>query len=560
MGPAVSGEGGHTHTLKAATALVKGFSLDEEIALGLLLEWNASCDPKWSEDELRHKVADAQVSDAADGYLLSVSDEQVGGDGHVRTAAEEEKALEAWRNFMERHGSLLHEAMDDPSVRRVILGDLHGVRGSGGRLVLGSARQHQIREDPIVAATPWPPINDAIGGLKAGEVCAVIGGTAGGKTTTLHSIAGHYAAQKIETALFDFESYSSAVCLGTFLPFLGRDPGVRSLGALVRVAQQHPGYTANLVYADILKDRTYDERDIIDAVEAWEHESGRRIRVVVIDYLDKMENGALSKEYRDPYKAQEMMLRRLMGWAERGGKVIFAGLRFNRAGGGSAKDRGRRTGVDRSALYKVGGSVTRVELASLVVTPNPRASAIEVLKVRDSWELNDGTSLPYRFVPVRLDGWNRGFIDFSSSTDAARFMGIRQAVEQAASNDGPLHERVVTNGSRARCFPNHPMLMESDLKKLIATDYPQIQFDEAVRHLKQAGVILEIGKMTVKDKSRNWIALPIASPPPKIEGEVEADNGCASSPASDHPSTQPRPRQTPCPRQTTGKGRMVDRS
>ncbi len=58
--PAISGSGGHSQTYAAATAMVHGFGLDPETALGLLLErYNPRCQPPWSEKELRHKVSDA---------------------------------------------------------------------------------------------------------------------------------------------------------------------------------------------------------------------------------------------------------------------------------------------------------------------------------------------------------------------------------------------------------------------------------------------------------------------------------------------------------------------
>jgi hypothetical protein len=58
--PAISGQGGHTQTLLAAQHLVRGFELDDELAIALLNEWNAQCVPPWSERELRHKVKQAR--------------------------------------------------------------------------------------------------------------------------------------------------------------------------------------------------------------------------------------------------------------------------------------------------------------------------------------------------------------------------------------------------------------------------------------------------------------------------------------------------------------------
>ena len=57
--PAIEGQGGDTHTLSTACKVVRGFDLDEEVAVGLLLEWNAGCQPPWGEREIRQKVTNA---------------------------------------------------------------------------------------------------------------------------------------------------------------------------------------------------------------------------------------------------------------------------------------------------------------------------------------------------------------------------------------------------------------------------------------------------------------------------------------------------------------------
>ena len=56
---AVSGEQGHSQTLKAATALVIGFALLPEDAWRYLRTYNQRCDPPWSERELDHKIREA---------------------------------------------------------------------------------------------------------------------------------------------------------------------------------------------------------------------------------------------------------------------------------------------------------------------------------------------------------------------------------------------------------------------------------------------------------------------------------------------------------------------
>lgn len=69
--PAVSGQGGHGTTFRAALALVRGFELPEADALSLLAaEYNPRCDPPWSLGELVHKVESAARARVAPGYLL----------------------------------------------------------------------------------------------------------------------------------------------------------------------------------------------------------------------------------------------------------------------------------------------------------------------------------------------------------------------------------------------------------------------------------------------------------------------------------------------------------
>jgi hypothetical protein len=72
MPPAIQGQGGSTQTLKAALAVVKGFCVPPGEALGLLMtRYNPRCEPPWSRDAMRKKIADAAASTKVGyGYLL----------------------------------------------------------------------------------------------------------------------------------------------------------------------------------------------------------------------------------------------------------------------------------------------------------------------------------------------------------------------------------------------------------------------------------------------------------------------------------------------------------
>ena len=56
---AISGQGGHDKTFRAACILVQKFGLDFERAWPLFKEWNEQCEPPWSDAELTHKLRDA---------------------------------------------------------------------------------------------------------------------------------------------------------------------------------------------------------------------------------------------------------------------------------------------------------------------------------------------------------------------------------------------------------------------------------------------------------------------------------------------------------------------
>jgi hypothetical protein len=66
---AVSGSNGHGATFHAACVLVLGFELSESEAMSLMREYNARCQPSWSERELEHKVKSAFKQPGQRGFL-----------------------------------------------------------------------------------------------------------------------------------------------------------------------------------------------------------------------------------------------------------------------------------------------------------------------------------------------------------------------------------------------------------------------------------------------------------------------------------------------------------
>jgi len=60
VGPAISGSGGSTHTFVVAQKLVLGFGLDDATAYALMARWNQTCQPPWTERDLRRKIQQAR--------------------------------------------------------------------------------------------------------------------------------------------------------------------------------------------------------------------------------------------------------------------------------------------------------------------------------------------------------------------------------------------------------------------------------------------------------------------------------------------------------------------
>ncbi|MDB6035216.1 MAG: hypothetical protein JWM16_5554 [Verrucomicrobiales bacterium] len=68
---AISGQRGHDVTFGIACKLYQGFALSIEDTLALMREWNALCQPRWKEKQLRHKVRDAaKRARGQRGFLL----------------------------------------------------------------------------------------------------------------------------------------------------------------------------------------------------------------------------------------------------------------------------------------------------------------------------------------------------------------------------------------------------------------------------------------------------------------------------------------------------------
>jgi KaiC/GvpD/RAD55 family RecA-like ATPase len=67
--PSVSGQSGHNAAFHVACILLHGFQLERDQAIGLMREWNQTCQPPWSDRELEHKIDSATKQPGERGYL-----------------------------------------------------------------------------------------------------------------------------------------------------------------------------------------------------------------------------------------------------------------------------------------------------------------------------------------------------------------------------------------------------------------------------------------------------------------------------------------------------------
>lgn len=76
---ATQGDGGDVHTYRLACKLTRGFCLDDQEALDLLLQWNSTCTPPWREEDLAAKIRHSRAYGTGGyGALLHTSEGSAG--------------------------------------------------------------------------------------------------------------------------------------------------------------------------------------------------------------------------------------------------------------------------------------------------------------------------------------------------------------------------------------------------------------------------------------------------------------------------------------------------
>ncbi len=162
---AVSGCGGHDQTFETACKIGPGFDLDPEAAFRLLsVHWNPTCEPPWSEAELRHKVAEAFRTETRRGWLLQQTrplaspraPEQAGGTDGVQLDDERPEILIGTDEVLVNDQAIRAMATDPEIFQRG--GCLVLVRRNGRK----KSFVERIAESPWIATIPRPTLRERL--------------------------------------------------------------------------------------------------------------------------------------------------------------------------------------------------------------------------------------------------------------------------------------------------------------------------------------------------------------------------------------------------------------
>jgi Bifunctional DNA primase/polymerase, N-terminal len=134
-GPAIEGDGGDQHTFVAAALLCNDFALTDDEAAPLFAEWNASCQPPWSEDDLAAKLRGGSKY-ATQPYGCRRSLDTVEAAKALITAWQNSGTGEATMFDMIAQVRKLALVCGDPAKHGVIQRKLAGATGLGARALM----------------------------------------------------------------------------------------------------------------------------------------------------------------------------------------------------------------------------------------------------------------------------------------------------------------------------------------------------------------------------------------------------------------------------------------
>ncbi len=268
---AVSGESGHNATFHVACVLVLGFGLSQDEAMQLMREYNARCQPAWTERELLHKVQSATEQPGERNYLRDATPDQWKRINVPSYGAKLEEPAKTRRTTLEAATNKYLQYVQDDKARLLSLG--------------------------------LPDVDYAVGGgVAPGEVIIIAGRPSHGKSAVAMQCLHSLTADGLATVCISEEM--SALALGKrvlhFASDVSEEHWKTSVPLVTRQVENHFEKRAECRVVESCGTAEAAAEEIRRAVKEIDAE------VAVIDYAQLLASGRNS-EYEEVTKTSKIL-------------------------------------------------------------------------------------------------------------------------------------------------------------------------------------------------------------------------------------------------------------
>lgn len=296
MPEAISGSQGHMALWNVALVLVKGFSLTDQQAMGLLRsEYNPRCQPAWTEKELWHKVANASAAKVPDGFKLNNDREwqpkqaQAWSHPPPDPDADYEPEPPEWLNIDNANDARHREPGDDTEDERA------RAKTAVERYEVAILRDACLEvwetakrnEKTVGYTTGIEELDGLIGGLRPGHVTLLAASTSWGKSSFGVMVADENIRRSVPTLVVSVEDpklmYARRIVArrGGINALNLRDndlsaPDIDRIAQIAGRAEPVPFFMSAM---------GMPVEDVAKAIRALVHECG--IKIVIADYVGR---------------------------------------------------------------------------------------------------------------------------------------------------------------------------------------------------------------------------------------------------------------------------------
>ena len=259
---AVDGSDGSKDCYRVACVCVKGFLLSTDDSLDAMREWNANCQPPWSEHELRHKLQDAAKASGPSGYLVKTQ--------------ESNWSTVKIPNYVEPAQSKAKRPKAEPQTTRTTLKD--------------AAKKHlatiQAGEQQLIK-TGIPELDYAIGGgMGFGEIVLIAARPSHGKSAIALQMLNHITSTGLP-CVFCSEEMSAQSLGKRATQSISSIPQERWLAMNQVVDTQIDDYFRDRAECWIIEHNRTAER-VAESICKHAKEDG--VKVAVVDYVQLLSN------------------------------------------------------------------------------------------------------------------------------------------------------------------------------------------------------------------------------------------------------------------------------